>query len=126
MQKINIEKMPNKGRGVIATTLFKKGELIERVPVIIIPNNQHYAIEKTIFNDYTFSWGKDPEDQALALGYGSLYNHSYMPNAFYVKDLENMWIDFIALTAIEPGNEITINYNGDPKCQDPLWFSVMN
>jgi SET domain-containing protein len=32
-------------------------------------------------------------------------------------------MEIIAIKDIEPGQEITINYNGDPENQDELWFT---
>ena len=32
-------------------------------------------------------------------------------------------MEVIAIRDIQPGEEITINYNGDPESQDPLWFT---
>ena len=61
---------------------------------------------------------------ALALGYGSLYNHSYRPNARY-DDVGQRTKLFTALRAIEPGEEITINYNGDPEDGSPVGFEVI-
>ena len=65
------------------------------------------------------------EDKALALGYGSLYNHSYTPNARYFTNIENQSIDFYARKDIREGEEIMVNYNGDPEDQSPLWFEVI-
>jgi len=31
-------------------------------------------------------------------------------------------MEVIAIRDIQPGEEVTINYNGDPANQDPLWF----
>jgi len=45
---------------------------------------------------------------ALALGYRSLYNHSFRPNARY-DDVGPLTKDFTALRDIQPGEEITVN-----------------
>jgi hypothetical protein len=62
---------------------------------------------------------------ALALGWGSLYNHSFCPNAIYQKDLEGAKIRFVALRFIAPNEEVLVNYNGDPGDQSPVWFTVL-
>jgi len=62
------------------------------------------------------------EDCALALGFGSLYNHRVHPNADFVLDLEALTIDIIAISDIPEGEEITINYNGTPGDDTTLWF----
>ena len=60
----------------------------------------------------------------MALGYGSLYNHSFFPNAEYIKVWEERVIRFVALRDIRDGEEITINYNGSPESQKPMDFEV--
>ena len=110
------------GRGIFATRNIKKGEFIEEAPVIVIPKNEWKNMKEFVLSNYIFRWG---EDKALALGYGSLYNHSYTPNATYVTNIENQSIDFYARKDIRVGEEIMVNYNGNPKDQSPIWFEVI-
>jgi hypothetical protein len=117
-----IKKTSQKGRGVFACQSFLPGDTIETVPIILIPKEQYSHIEKTIFFHYVFGWKGD--DFALALGHGSLYNHSYIPNAIYRKLEDEDMIEFVAWRPIQAGEEILINYNGDPLSKDPLWFPV--
>ena len=67
-------------------------------------------------------WGRGK--LALALGYGSLYNHSYRPNARYV-DLAGRTKLFTAMRDIAAGEEITVNYNGEPEDDTPVGFEVV-
>jgi SET domain-containing protein len=108
-------------RGVFATRDIQKGELIHEAPVIPYPNEEHDFIEKTILADYVFEYGAN--HTAILLGYGSLFNHSYKPNATYDINFNNHTFDFYAYTDIKAGDEIMINYNGDVDCDDPLWFN---
>lgn len=62
------------------------------------------------------------EDCAIALGFGSLYNHEVHPNANFILDLENNTIDIVAIQNISAGSEITINYHGEPGDEGDLWF----
>lgn len=119
---LTIKPSPGKGRGVFAQQAIPSGALIERAPVIVVPAGQWELMERTILFDYYFAWGKD---SALALGYGSLYNHAYTPNAYFVKQFTQQVIDFIALRAIAAGEEILVNYNVDPADMSPLWFRVV-
>ncbi|WP_433942943.1 SET domain-containing protein [Paenibacillus sp. SN-8-1] len=107
-------------RGVFATRNIAKGELIHEAPVIPYPNEQHEFIEKTILSDYVFEYGVN--HTAVLLGYGSLFNHSYEPNAIYDINFDQHTFDFYAHTDIKAGEEILINYNGEADCDDPLWF----
>jgi uncharacterized protein len=110
------------GRGIYATRDIKKGEFIEEAPVIILPKTEWESLRDTILSDYYFQWG---EHKAIALGYGSLFNHSYTPNARYITNLNHQSIDFYARADIRENQEITVNYNGDPEDKSPLWFDVL-
>lgn len=97
-------------RGLIATEKILNGQIIERCPAIIFPKNPD-IIEQTIFDHYVFDW--DDSHEALALGYGSLCNHSYERNVEVDFDYENKLIIFSALRDIKIGEELLINYNDD-------------
>jgi SET domain-containing protein len=122
MIEIKISELSNGefNRGVFATQNISKGQLIHEAPVIPYLNEEHEFIEKTILADYAFEYGIN--HTAILLGYGSLFNHSYTPNATYDINFKNHTFDFYAYTDINAGDEILINYNGDEDCDDPLWF----
>ena len=122
--RLTIRNSVNKGRGVFAVTEIAAGEIFESSQVIVIPQAQLTTINQTVLFDYYFYWGLDKQDGAIALGFGSLYNHSYSPNALYVRNLSAGTIDFCALRKIEKDEEITVNYNGEAKSQEHLWFEV--
>lgn len=42
----------------------------------------------------------------------------------FENNLNDETVDFFALERIETGEEIFVNYNGDPDDQGPLWFDV--
>lgn len=121
---IAVRDVKGKGRGVFALRNFKKGELIERCPVLVIPERHSEYILNTKLDHYAFDWDED-EDLALILGYGMIYNHSYSPNARMVHDITKRVSDVIAYRAIKAGDEILINYNGNPNDKSELWFSVV-
>lgn len=109
---LRIEYIAGKGRGVIAAQDIKKGAIIERSPVIVIPPNEIMFICNTVLINYIFNWGSN--ESAIALGFGSLYNHSYYPNATYFTRITDMCIEFQALENIQEGQEITIDYGWHP------------
>ena len=121
-EKLTVTETPNKGRGVFALKDFAEGELIESCPVIALPAHDRVVVDTTPLYNYYFSWGPDLTGAALCLGLESLYNHSYTPNPKYIKDFARQQIDFVALRAISAGEEIAVNYNGDPSSLKPLWF----
>ncbi len=110
------------GKGVFTTSLIREGEIIEICPVIVIPTEDVTTIHQTILHDYYFIWGEDDSCAALILGYGSIYNHAYEPNAEYYPDFQDNVLRVYALHDILPGEEITVNYNGDPSDPSKLWF----
>lgn len=112
------------GRGVFTSKKIPKGAIIEICPAIVSPKKELKHIDKTVLFNYYFEWGEDYKDGAFILGYGSLYNHSYKPNAHYLADFEMQTVDFFALEDIPAGSEICTNYNGQPDDQSELWFSV--
>ena len=120
---VEVKRTRGKGRGVFARRAIRKGEVIERVPVIVLTLDEYAkSLDSTVLKNYCFAWGKD--QVALALGYGSLYNHSYKPNARY-EDAGPTAKEFIALRAIAEGEEITVNYNGKPGSRAKVWFDVV-
>src|SRR5437588_1409865 len=123
---VEVRSHPKRGRGVFAASRLARGEIIETAPIILIPAAEWPHIEPTVLALYIYNFGPTAEEEhaAIALGYGSLYNHSYMPNAKYIKSWEEQVIRFVALRDIEPGEEITINYNGSPENQTQIWFET--
>jgi SET domain-containing protein len=119
---LEIHHSPGKGRGVFARQPIPAGTLIERAPVIVVQAGQWEGMERTILFEYFFAW---QEHSALALGYGSLYNHAYSPNARYIKMFSEEVIEVFALRDIAMGEEILINYNGDPNDDGGLWFHAL-
>lgn len=123
---LEVRSHPRKGRGVFAVSRLACGDIIETAPIILISAAEWPHIEPTVLALYIYNFGPTVEEEhaAIALGYGSLYNHSYTPNAKYIKSWEEQVIRFVALRDIEPGEEITINYNGSPANQTPIWFET--
>jgi SET domain-containing protein len=111
------------GRGMFAMRRFMKGELIERAPVLAIDEKHWPSAAKTLLSDYAFDWGEKDEHAGIALGYISIYNHSYAPNAQLEQLMDELMMEIVAIKDIEAGEQIMINYNGEPANQDPLWFT---
>lgn len=109
-------------RGVFTSEAIEKGSILEICPVIIIPGEEMELIKQSILYNYYFDWDESAKNGVIALGYGSIYNHNYQPNAEYVEDQEARCLRFYAIRDIEAGEEITINYNGDPGDQSSVWF----
>jgi len=119
-----IGKSSGKGRGVFAAKQFKESETIEIAPVLVLPHDDEDLVEivdSSILKDYLFDWGEKGGLTAIAFGSISMCNHSYSPNAQYIQDYDKQMIILESMKQIEEGEEITINYNGDPEDQTPCW-----
>ena len=115
-----------KGRGVFAARAFRAGEVVEECPVVLL--RKPYEVLHRELKTVVFHW-EVPEGsaakQALAIGYGSLYNHSNPSNMRYETDGESRVVRFITVRDVEPGEELTINYNaggGAHVSEDEWWF----
>ena len=109
------------GRAVFARKNIDRGTLIEWAPCLMIPEDEIGFDFKQVLPWYVFEWSN--KMNCLALGYISLYNHSYEPNAYYEMN-EPDCITIWAGESIVKGDEITINYNGDPTDQTPVGFKI--
>ena len=103
-----------KGRGVFAARRFSPCETVEECPVVLF-RKPYGALHKEL-KSIVFHWPVPEgaaETQALALGYGSLYNHANPSNLRYETDVEALLLRLVAVREIDPGEELTINYNAD-------------
>ncbi len=118
--KFKVGKSPtlNGIRCLLAEKPIKEGEIIEAAPIILIPKRQVSLVEDTTLGWYNFEWNDKYE--CFVVGYSILINHSYEPNARFIKDFKNMLMNFVAIKDIKQDEEIFINYNGNPKDKSPL------
>ena len=112
----------SRGRGIFAVSPLDCGALIETAPGVIVPHEQLGHLDATVLGDYYFLWGDKKQEAAILLGRCSLCNHSYEPNARFRLVPAQRTIEFVAVRDIAVGEEITINYNGDPASRGPVWF----
>ncbi|WP_095210107.1 SET domain-containing protein-lysine N-methyltransferase [Endozoicomonas ascidiicola] len=89
-----------KGRGVYTDSRIERETIIERTPILEIPQEEVEVLQLTMLNNYYFAWGFDQQQAALALGLGSIYNHSYTPNAVYIPREDEQLIEFVAIRKI--------------------------
>jgi uncharacterized protein len=119
-----IEKSNGKGRGVFTKQTILANTIIEISPVIVMSAEERTFLDQTLLHDYIFEWGKDSKQCCMALGYVPVYNHSYKSNCEYEMDFENEIIKIKTIRAIEVGEELFINYNGDWNNSKKIWFDV--
>jgi len=111
-----------KGRGVYCSEDIPEGSTIELCPVIVLPPQDTQMIHATALHDYYFIWDRDIKSSCIALGYGSLYNHSDNANAEFLNDYESNMIRILAIADIPAHQEICINYISKDEEEFSLWF----
>ena len=112
------------GRGVFTSEDIAAGTVIEIAPVIVMSSDERKILDQTMLHDYIFEWGDDETQCCMALGYVSVYNHSYKSNCEYEMDFDQHLISIKAAHPVKAGEELFINYNGDWNDSKPLWFEA--
>ena len=110
------------GRGVFTTEKIKKNTIIEVSPVIVMSDAHRKLLDQTLLHDYIFEW--DIKKCCIALGYVSIYNHSYSSNCEYEMEIASELIRIKTMRNIKAGEELFINYNGDWNNKKKLWFDA--
>ena len=120
IKKIEIKKSLIHGCGVFASEVILKHEMFESCPVVlfhhdILNNYSQFHGVSHILDDYVFKWKNG--NLAVALGYGSVYNHSNdQANAVFRAQVDDPRIEFTAKRDIQPGEEIFTHYRHG-KCE---------
>jgi uncharacterized protein len=113
-----------KGRAVFSAEPLAENTIIEVAPVIAMSAAERSLLDKTLLHDYIFEWGNNFKDCCVALGYVSIYNHSYNSNCDYFMDFEAQTIMIKTVKPIHANEELTINYNGDTTSAEKVWFET--
>lgn len=121
LSKVYLNKsiIPQSGKGVFASCDIKKGEVIEVAPILILEFTDFIETRWNLLFEYYF-WLDD--FVVLALGYGSLYNHSKDPNCKYEINRKEKTIALTAIKNIKKDEEIYFNYKGASNPKTPFWF----
>jgi SET domain-containing protein len=133
------------GRGVFSNAALPAGTVVEVSPMLLITREE--GDRDDLFGRYIFEWDvdADPTAYALALGWGSLFNHSGDPSCGYTRadDDETLAASLavgapggvaacapgmapaLIFTTVRPvaaGEELTIDYSGVG--EEDMWFGV--
>lgn len=118
-----------RGRGVFTTSKIAVHTLIEACPIILIRGVPYHELPQEIQN-VIFNWaaliGSGVNLHAIALGYGSLYNHADQANCAYTGNIDDQALTITSLRNIQAGEELTINYDhptGQGKINAQSWFA---
>lgn len=89
------------------------GTLVGTSPVLLFTQEEYQRRGR---HDYTFKW---PDGRiALALGLGSLFNHSDSPNVSYALDPTTEFIRYTTTKNVDVDEEMRISYRHN------LWFEL--
>jgi SET domain len=106
-----------KGRGLFASSDIPPRTILHVAPCIPVSSEQYETHMKfTILEEYLFN-DRQTGNNLLALGYGSLFNHSRHPNVSYKVHSADQTIEYTSgFQLIEKGTELCISYGSN------LWF----
>ncbi len=113
-KRIEVKESPLHGLGVFAVEDIPAHTIIESSPVMIFHRNTTGTLKaqtgrRHILSDYVFRW--EAGFQAIALGFGSLYNHATKTAcASFTTNFEEKNIEFVTHREIKAGEEILIRY----------------
>lgn len=113
---IHVKNSDTHGWGVFTSSDISKGDIVEEcvIPIDIIP------LDNPALINYRFIWssrkpGATIEGYCLALGFGSIYNHSEEdPNVDWDIDVELRILRFVAIRDIRANEELFHDYMHDP------------
>jgi SET domain-containing protein len=118
-KKIVVQSSPIHGLGVFCVDKIYSGELIEECPILTLPIE--FGEVTSLLIDYRFNWpsgSNNWREQVVALGFGSFYNHSSNPNAYWYSSEDRRTFHFIASRDIEVGEEIFVWYGDEAYWND--------
>ena len=105
---------------MFALARIREGDVVEHCPVLVVEPPYADELASGALSGYVYDWGDGCT--AVALGYGSLYNHDPDPNAAYSAGDDGETLVVVARRDIEAGDEVTIDYTGGGQVE--LWFDM--
>jgi hypothetical protein len=120
-----LKNTPGKGRGVFIDRDVAYNTLLHISPLLLFPADEtptgcalvsaaDACPERRVLAHYTYTFNS--KCQAIALGLGSMFNHSKHNNVGFIIDKKNLLIRYSSITSISKGTELCINYGNH------LWF----
>jgi SET domain-containing protein len=92
--------------GVFARLPIKKYEILEEFPYFKVLTDEMNNIKG--FTEYSYSF--DDKFSIIGMGFCGLYNHSFKPNVHFEIDRVNEVMRHYAITDIDVGDELTLDY----------------
>ena len=94
--------------GVFAREPIKKYEVLEEFPYFKVPIEEINNAPSCI--NYSYSFNFDHGFNIIGMGFCGLYNHSFNANVEYEIDRVNELMRHYAISDIDVGEELTLNY----------------
>lgn len=113
------------GRGLYAAIGgIQEGKILFQAELLVLSEQDTKVVNTTDLQYYTFKYSETQD--CLVLGDGEIFNHSDTPNIGY--KLENYQgrkvMVFYALTNIEHGEQLFIDYNADTKVNTTSYINA--
>ncbi|MBU2143214.1 MAG: SET domain-containing protein-lysine N-methyltransferase [Alphaproteobacteria bacterium] len=110
---VEVKTSPFHGRGLFAVAPISASQTIAVYPLLVLSHEDTATVRSTLLHHYVF-YVDETEDgtmrAAVAFGEISMCNHSPQANADFVVDGEAQTVTLSARQALQPGDEILIDY----------------
>jgi uncharacterized protein len=107
--KLYLSESSVSGLGVFAKSDIEADEIIEECHFIELTEKDFNKIDDML-KEYVFCFPLGCKNNCVVFGFGSIYNHSLLNNAYWECDVEKRIFRFKSNKLIKSGEEIFINY----------------
>lgn len=117
-----VQMFESMGRGVVSSVPIQIGQVVEVCEILVLSQSDTIAVNQTDLKYYTFKL--DEERDCLVLGLGEIYNHDDKANVSYAIETVSgrLCMVFRALSDIDQGSQLFINYAADTKVSASDYF----
>jgi SET domain-containing protein len=102
------KKLKGKGWGAFCTRAIRKGTIFNITSLLPLTANEAKLMSGSSLEPYWYAFGA--RGRAIALGLGSIMNHSNKPNCSYYFSKARRTLSFYALRSIPANEELTHDY----------------
>lgn len=131
--KISLRSSPIHGHGIYSNTEIAKGELIEEAKLLKL-SWRSKIIQDSVLVNYVWTNNtctcencqKEGHEQYLALGFGSIYNHSKNPNTLLKLNFETETLQIFSNKNIGRDEEILVSYGPKYWLVRDFWKKILS
>lgn len=103
-----VKRVAGKGWGAFCTKKIPAKAIFSISPLLVLSGREARVMSESSLEAYWYQFGT--KGRALALGLGSIMNHSDQPNSSYHFSKKNKTLSFFALRDIPAHEELTHDY----------------